>query len=227
MEATGGPNGIGLVKLMGRYAGFIAAHAVLANRDANFVLVPEVDFELGGANGFLTHLVRRLQARGHAVVVVAEGAGQHLFDEDTDTTPSTDPSGNARLRDVGVLLRDRISEYLKLMNVPFNVKYIDPSYLIRSAPATASDALFAGILGQMAAHAAMAGKTAMFVGYWNNQFTHVPIAAAVSGTKRLDPNGNFWQSVVECTGQPRNMLNNGENRDDVEDVLLADACVMS
>ena len=227
VEATGGPNGIGLVKLMGRYAGFIAAHAVLANRDANFVLVPEVDFELGGANGFLTHLLRRLQARGHAVVVVAEGAGQHLFDEDTDTTPSTDPSGNARLRDVGVLLRDRISEYLKLMNVPFNVKYIDPSYLIRSAPATASDALFAGILGQMAAHAAMAGKTAMFVGYWNNQFTHVPIAAAVSGTKRLDPNGNFWQSVVECTGQPRNMLNNGENRDDVEDVLLADACVMS
>ena len=227
VEATGGPNGIGLVKLMGRHAGFIAAHAALANRDANFVLVPEVEFELGGSNGFLTHLLRRLRARGHAVVVVAEGAGQHLFDEDTNTPPSTDQSGNARLRDVGILLRDRINEYLRLMDFSFNLKYIDPSYLIRSAPATASDALFAGILGQMAAHAAMAGKTAMFVGYWNNQFTHVPIAAAVSSTKRLDPNGNFWRSVVECTGQPRNMLNDGESQDNVEEVLLADTCLMA
>lgn len=227
VEATGAYNGIGLVKLMGRHAGFIAAHAVLASPDANFVLVPEVDFELGGANGFLTHLLRRLQARRHAVIVVAEGAAQQLFDEESAEAPRTDPSGNARLKDVGVLLRDRISEYLKLMDVPFSLKYIDPSYLIRSAPAQASDSLFAGILGQKAAHAAMAGKTAMFVGYWNNQFTHVPIDAAVSSTKRIDPQGNFWQSVVECTGQPRTMLNNAENLDDAKEALLAESCVVA
>jgi len=226
VEATGAPNGIGLVKLMGRHAGFIAAHAVLANRDANFVLIPEVDFELGGANGLLTHLFRRLKSRGHAVIVVAEGAAQHLFDDDSAASSATDPSGNKKLRDIGALLRDRISEYFKLMEVPLSLKYIDPSYLIRSAPATASDALFAGILGQMATHAAMAGKTAMAVGYWNNQFTHIPIAAA-SGAKGLDPNGNFWQSVVECTGQPRSMINGTEATDDAVEPLLEDSLVMA
>ena len=222
VEATGAYNGIGLLKLMGRHAGFIAAHAVLASRDANFVLVPELDFELGGANGFLPHLYRRLKSRGHAVVVVAEGAGQHLCDENPDRGTVTDPSGNARLEDIGLLLRDQISRYLKAMELPFTLKYIDPSYLIRSAPARANDTLFAGILGQAAAHAAMAGKTAMFVGYWNDHFMHVPIAAAASNTKRLDPNGNFWQSVLECTGQPRQMVNVGQDLADAEEAMLAE-----
>jgi len=225
VEATGAFNGMGLLKLMGRHAGFIAAHAVLATRDANFVLVPEVDFELAGANGFLTHLYRRLQARHHAVIVVAEGAGQQLFEEESDGSSATDPSGNQRLKDIGILLRDRISEYLRLMDMPFSLKYIDPSYLIRSAPSGPSDSLFAGTLGQMAAHAAMAGKTGMFVGYWNDQFTHVPLAAAVATTKRLDPQGNFWRSVVECTGQPRSMVNNGECAEVAEEMVLAGACV--
>ncbi len=224
VEATGAANGIGLVKLMGRHAGFIAAHAALANGDVNFVLVPEVDFELGGANGFLTHLYRRLQTRGHAVIVVAEGAGQNLFDETSEESSGTDPSGNVRLEDIGVLLRDRIDEYLSLMGASFTLKYIDPSYLIRSAPATASDSLFAGILGQMAVHAAMAGKTSLFVGYWNNKFTHVPIAAAVSKPKRLDPEGNFWQSVVECTGQPQRMVNDGDSLANGEEIALAESC---
>lgn len=222
VEATGACNGIGLVKLMGRQAGFIAAHAALASGDANFVLIPEVDFELGGENGFLPHLLRRLQARRHAVVVVAEGAGQGLFERENEGPQLTDPSGNERLKDIGLLLRDRISEYLRLMNVSATLKYIDPSYLIRSAPATPSDSLFAGILGQMAAHAAMAGKTAMFVGYWNERFTHVPIGAAVSVAKRLDPLGNFWQSVVECTGQPFSMANDNGGLES-EELLVADA----
>lgn len=223
VEACGTPNGVGLVKLMGRHAGFIAAHAVLANRDANFALVPEVDFDMVGANGFLTHLLRRLRARQHAVVVVAEGAAQHLFEQNGH---ATDASGNAKLNDIGIYLRDRISEYLKLMKFPFSIKYIDPSYLIRSAPATASDALFAGSLGQMAAHAAMAGKTGVFVGYWNDQFTHVPLAAAVNATKHLDPTGNFWQNVIESTGQPRCMKNGAECGEDIEDTLLAESLAM-
>ena len=132
-----------------------------------------------------------------------------------------------RLQDIGLLLKERIAEYLRLMEMPFSLKYIDPSYLIRSAPASASDSLFAGILGQMAVHAAMAGKTSMFVGYWNDQFTHVPITAAVSTTKRLDPNGNLWQSVIECTGQPRQMINSGESPGGAEEVLQPDPCLMA
>lgn len=212
VEATGAFNGVGLVKLMGRHAGFIAAHAALASRDADFVLVPEVETELAGANGLLAHLARKLRKQHHAVVVVAEGAGQNLF-EPVDGETEKDASGNVRLRDVGLLLRDRISEYLKLNGIPFTLKYIDPSYLIRAASATPSDSLFAGILGQMAAHAAMAGKTGMFVGYWNDQFTHAPIAAVLSRPKRLDPDGHLWQSVVECTGQPAQMTNDGTQDD--------------
>ncbi len=227
VEAKGAPNGIGLVKLMGRHAGFIAAHAVLASRDANFVLIPEVKFELGGDNGFLAHLYRRMQARDHAVIVVAEGAGQDLFDNDTSSPASRDASGNIKLKDIGTHLRDQIGQYLKIMEVRTNLKYIDPSYLIRSSPATASDSLFAGILGQMAAHAAMSGKTGMFVGYWNNKFTHVPISAAVNGSKRLDPLDDFWQNVIECTGQPRNMTNNGEDPFDSPGELLNEPCIMA
>ncbi len=218
VEATGAPNGIGLLKLMGRHAGFIATHAVLANRDANFVLIPEVEFELGGTNGFLPHLMRRLRDRGHAVIVVAEGAGQHLLEDDTDE--GTDASGNTRLKDIGVFLRDRISQYLNALGMPFTLKYIDPSYLIRSAPARPSDTLFAGVLGQAAAHAGMAGKTGMFVGYWNDQFMHVPISAGVSTAKQVDPNSNFWQSVLECTGQPRKMVNDGDGPDGHDAPLL-------
>ena len=229
VEALGTLNGVGLVKLMGRHAGFIAAHAVLANRDANFVLVPEVDFELVGANGFLPHLLRRLRSRRHAVVVVAEGAAQQMLEDGPDGAGATDASGNAKLKDVGVFLKNKISEYLRLMNVQFSLKYIDPSYLIRSAPATPSDSLFAGTLGQMAAHAAMAGKTGMFVSYWNDRFTHVPIAAAVATSKRLDPAGNFWQSVVEATGQPYCMNNSDDclEGEDVEASLLQEAHAMA
>lgn len=216
VEASGAYNGIGLIKLMGRHAGFIATHATLASREANYVLVPEIDFELGGEKGFLPHLYRRLEKKHHAVVVVAEGAGQHLMEDTSNANKETDQSGNARFSDIGVFLKDKISKYLKLMDMQFTLKYIDPSYLIRSSPATPNDALFAGILGQMAAHAAMAGKTSMFVGFWNDHFTHVPLSAAVSGGKRLDPNGNFWQRVIECTGQPRTMMNGLEADEDVE-----------
>lgn len=207
VEAAGAYNGIGLVKLMGRHAGFIAAHAVLASREANYLLVPEIDFELHGEGGFLAHLYRRIQARRHSVVVVAEGAGQGLFNDDGGREKTRDASGNVKFNDIGLLLQDRIREYFRLMGVPLNLKYIDPGYLIRSAPALASDSLFAGVLGQMAAHAGMAGKTGMFVGYWNDFFTHVPIAAAVSRTKRLDPDSHLWQSAIACTGQPRRMVN--------------------
>lgn len=221
VEANGTPNGIGLVKLMGRHAGFIAAHAVLANRDANFVLIPEVDFELAGANGLLPHLLRRLRSRKHAVIVVAEGAAQHLMKKAADAQ-ATDASGNLKLQDVGVFLKESISEYLRLNGLSFSLKYIDPSYLIRSAPAMPGDSLFAGTLGQMATHTAMAGKTGVFVGYWNDQFTHVPLAAAVNATKRIDPQGNFWQSVIESTGQPRSMLNRGAAGESAEESMFTE-----
>ena len=199
-EARGAWNGIGLVKLMGRQSGFIAAHASLTNHDVNYCLVPEVPFPLDGPHGLLRALETRLAARRHAVIVIAEGVEQDV--PNRMDVRAYDASGNRRLDDVGVFLRDRIARHFTARGQDVTIKYIDPSYTIRSLPANAFDAEFCLFLGQHAAHAGMAGKTDVVVGYWNQRFTHVPIGVAVAQRKLLDPNGPTWQGVLEVTGQP-------------------------
>lgn len=197
-EAEGYPYGIGLIKLMGRHSGFLAATASLAQQDVNFVLVPEVDFDLDGPNGLLAHLETRLVRRKHAVIVVAEGAGQKYFEETGD---ERDLSGNLKLKDIGLFLKDRITDYFKAKNLPIALKYIDPSYIIRSLPANANDHVFCSFLGRDAVHAGMAGKTNMLVGHWNNHFVHVPMKASAGKRKQVSPQGKLWLTVLEATGQ--------------------------
>jgi 6-phosphofructokinase 1 len=197
-EAEAAPNGIGLVRLMGRDSGFIAAYAVLADGHVNFCLVPEVRFSL---EGLLRAIGDRLERRGHATIVVAEGAGQDLL----APAAGRDASGNVKYGDIGTFLRDEISRHFKHAGVGISLKYIDPSYAIRSVPATAHDSAFCLLLGQYAAHAGMSGRTNMVVSFWNHQFTHVPIRLAVSERKKIDPDGPLWNSVLASTGQPREL----------------------
>ena len=200
-EAEGYYNGIGLVKLMGRHSGFIAANAALANNDANFVLVPEVAFPLEGPGGLFDVLEKRLAARRHAVILVAEGAAQDLIREHTGEQ-GADASGNVKLLDVGVFLKQCITEHFKDRGEDITLKYIDPSYTIRSIPANPSDSIYCAQLARNAVHAGMAGKTGMIVGRWNNVFTHVPIDLVTSRRKRIDPQDCLWMDVIEATGQP-------------------------
>jgi 6-phosphofructokinase 1 len=200
VESTGAPNGVGLVKLMGRHSGFIACYASLAMSDANFVLIPEVPFKLEGDNGLLCILRRRLEARGHAVVVVAEGAGQDLMES---AGGGTDASGNKKLTDVGPWLRDRITSHFKSIGVELNLKYIDPSYAIRSVPANPHDSVYCVRLAHNAVHAAMSGRTELLVGRWHGRFVHVPMPLAIRQRNTVDPHGDLWMSVLEATGQPR------------------------
>lgn len=201
-EAIGVWNGIGLVKLMGRYSGFIAAHATLANSQVNFCLVPEVPFAMEGEGGLLELLERRLGKRHHAVVVVAEGAGQELL---PDRDRGTDASGNPKLGDIGDWLGDRIRKHFDGGPVPVSIKYIDPSYLIRSLPANSFDSALCLTLGQHAVHAGMAGFTGLLVGSWRDRYTHVPLTVATESRRRIDPGGALWQRVLATTGQPRRM----------------------
>jgi 6-phosphofructokinase 1 len=197
-EAEAARNGIGLVKLMGRDSGFIAAYSALVNNHVNFCLVPEVPFTL---DRFLSALQERLERDSHAMIVVAEGAGQDLM----AASQERDASGNVKYGDIGVFLRDAITDHFKRKGTAITLKYIDPSYTIRSVPATAHDSALCLLLGQSAVHAGLSGRTNMVVSFWNHQFTHVPIALAVSERKKIDPESALWNSVVTSTGQPRDM----------------------
>ncbi|MGB8331740.1 MAG: ATP-dependent 6-phosphofructokinase [Polyangiales bacterium] len=199
VEAAGATNGVGLVKLMGRDAGFIAAGAALASQEANFVLVPEVPFPLDGQGGFLETLERRILTRGHALIVVAEGAGQHLLGS---TGLERDASGNRRYQDIGIFLRDRIELHFADRKLQLNLKYIDPSYVIRSVPANAWDRILTDRMARAAVHAAMAGKTDAMIGYWNQEIVHVPISTAMAERKRMPLQSDLWNAVLATTGQP-------------------------
>ncbi|HCE69167.1 MAG: diphosphate--fructose-6-phosphate 1-phosphotransferase [Geobacteraceae bacterium GWC2_55_20] len=197
-EATGARNGIGLVKLMGRDSGFIAAYSTLVDSQVNFCLVPESAFSF---SGLLKSLEERLTQRGHAVIVVAEGAGQELL----TATAEHDASGNLKLGDIGMYLRDAIKGHFAGNGIEINLKYIDPSYIIRSQPANPHDSALCLLLGHNAVHAGMSGRTNMVVGVWNHQYTHVPIALATRQRKKIDPEGWLWNSVLASTGQPREL----------------------
>jgi 6-phosphofructokinase 1 len=197
-EAMSTPGGVGLVKLMGRHSGFIACYAALAHHDVDMVVIPEVPFRLEGERGLLAAIRARVDDNGHAVVVVAEGAGQDLPVADGG---GTDASGNAKLVDFGRLLRDRIIEDFEQAGVELNLRYVDPGYAIRSVPANGYDAVYCLRLAQAAVHAAMMGRTAMVVGQWHGRFVHVPISLATGSRNRVDPDGDLWMSVMEATGQ--------------------------
>jgi len=198
-EARSVENGIALVKLMGRHAGFIAAGATVACQDVNFTLVPEVPFKLDGARGFLAALKERILQRSHALIVVAEGAGQDLF---TDNEVRRDASGNIKSKDIGVYLRERIEAYFKSEKIPVVMRYIDPSYLVRSSPANAEDSILCDLFARNAVHAAMAGKTGLVIGYMHNLFIHVPIELLASRTKVMEPDSLTWNAALSATGQP-------------------------
>jgi len=202
IEAEGAWRGVGLVRLMGRLSGYIATHAALAAGSTDVVLIPESPFALEGENGLYEVVERRLKKQGHAVIVVAEGAGQDLFDE---KDIRVDASGNRKLNDIGRFLGDRLIAHFKQAGNPINLKYIDPSYIIRAMPASPTDAIFCRRLGENAVHAAMAGRTGMVVGIWSDHFTHVPLSAATSASKRIDTDGELWRSVLQMTGQPPRM----------------------
>lgn len=203
IEAEDAIDGIGIVKVMGRESGFIAAHTALAINDVNYVLIPEVPFDIDGENGLLAHLERRFKRRHHAVILAAEGAGQDLI----EISGTVDASGNKKLADIGLYLKDKIAEHFKKMQMEINIKYIDPSYIIRSAPANPNDSIYCARLGTNAVHAAMAGKTEMIISLINDQFVHVPIRLAVSKKNRINPDKGLWRDVTAVTGQPRLMKN--------------------
>ena len=207
IEAESAINGVGLVKVMGRESGFIAAHTALASSDVNYVLIPEVPFELEGPNGLWESMKERLNRRHHAVVLIAEGAGQNLL----ISSNAVDASGNKVLGDIGVYLKNRFSELAKRDGIKLNLKYIDPSYIIRGSAANPNDSIYCSRLGANAVHAAMSGRSGLIVSMVHDRYVHIPIKLSVGQRNLVDPESDLWRDVVVQTGQPLLMLN--ESRD--------------
>lgn len=207
-EAKDAYNGIGIVRLMGRDSGFIAANATLATSEANVCLIPELDFDLHGEKGLMTFLEKRMRQKHHVLIVVAEGAGQKYVAD--KSTQQKDASGNLIMGDIGIFLRAKIKEHFAAKKIPVSIKYIDPSYNIRSCPPTPNDSIFCFQLAQMAVHAGMSGRTGIVMGYMNGQFTHIPIPIATLKRKQIDLHSQLWLSVLESTGQPTTFLNETE-----------------
>ena len=203
-EAESAINGVGLVKVMGRESGFIAAHTALAASDVNYVLIPEVPFELEGKNGLWEHLKDRLNRRHHAVVLVAEGAGQNLL----EASNAVDASGNKVLSDIGVFLKNKFSELAKRDKFTINLKYIDPSYIIRASAANPNDSIYCSRLGANAVHAAMSGRSGLIISMIHDRYVHIPIKLSVGRRNLVDPESDLWRDVVVQTGQPPLMVNN-------------------
>ena len=203
VEAKSSINGIGLVKVMGRDSGFIAAHTALASHEVNFVLIPEVPFNLEGYNGFLHHLEERIKQSHHAVIIVAEGAMQDLLIKDK----KFDAGGNVKMADVGIYIRSRIIKHFEERKIDINLKYIDPSYAIRSAPANPDDSIYCERLGNASVHAAMAGKTKCIIGLVNNRFVHLPIKVVISHRNKVNPESSLWRDTLDATHQPPLMIN--------------------
>ncbi|KAK8492932.1 hypothetical protein V6N13_076683 [Hibiscus sabdariffa] len=198
IEAHSAYHGIGVVKLMGRSSGFIAMQSSLASGQVDICLIPEVPFRLHGPHGVLRHLNYLIETKGSAVVCVAEGAGQNLIEK----TNATDASGNIVLGDIGVHIQQETKKYFKELGIPADVKYIDPTYMIRACRANASDGILCTVLGQNAVHGAFAGYGGITVGICNTHYVYFPIPEVISHPREVDPNSRMWHRCLTSTGQP-------------------------
>jgi 6-phosphofructokinase 1 len=194
-EASSHRFGIGIVKLMGRHSGFIAAHASVASGASHLCLIPEqpVSIEV-----ILSLLKARFETSSYCVITVAEGFGQDW----AVGSDKRDASGNKVLIDIGVILKDKIDKFMKSQKElypEYTIKYIDPSYMIRACAPNSSDAGFCTNLSTFAVHEAMAGHTNCIIAQRYSNFILVPIRAATSIQRRVDTTGNLWRQVRETT----------------------------
>nr|AIE47276.1 phosphofructokinase [Hevea brasiliensis] len=202
VEAESIENGIGLVKLMGRNSGFIAMYATLASRDVDCCLIPESPFYLEGEGGLFDYIEKRLKENGHMVIVIAEGAGQELLSQTIQSTQQ-DASGNKLLQDVGLWISQRIKDYFsKQKKMTINLKYIDPTYMIRAIPSNASDNVYCTLLAQSVLHGAMAGYTGFTSGLVNGRQTYIPFYRIIEKQNKVVITDRMWARLLSSTNQP-------------------------
>ncbi|OIW15741.1 hypothetical protein TanjilG_04276 [Lupinus angustifolius] len=203
VEAGSVENGIGVVKLMGRYSGFIAMYATLASRDVDCCLIPESPFYLEGPGGLYDYIEKTLKENGHMVIVIAEGAGQELVSESIQSKNKQDESGNKLLQDVGLWISQNIKDHFaKEKTLAITLKYIDPTYMIRAIPSNASDNVYCTLLAQSAVHGAMAGYTGYTSGLVHGRQTYIPFYRITERQNNVVITDRMWARLLSSTNQP-------------------------
>ncbi|CAH2077897.1 unnamed protein product [Thlaspi arvense] len=220
VEAESIENGIGVVKLMGRYSGFIAMYATLASRDVDCCLIPESPFYLEGEGGLFEYIEKRLKESGHMVLVIAEGAGQDLMSKSMESKTLEDASGNKLLKDVGLWLSQSIKDHFNQKKMVMNLKYIDPTYMIRAVPSNASDNVYCTLLAQSAVHGAMAGYTGYVSGLVNGRQTYIPFYRITEKQNHVVITDRMWARLLSSTNQP-SFLSPKDVSDDKEKPMSA------
>ncbi|VVB11182.1 unnamed protein product [Arabis nemorensis] len=220
VEAESIENGIGVVKLMGRYSGFIAMYATLASRDVDCCLIPESPFYLEGEGGLFEYIEKRLKESGHMVLVIAEGAGQDLMSKSMESMTLKDASGNKLLKDVGLWLSQSIKDHFNQKKMVMNLKYIDPTYMIRAVPSNASDNVYCTLLAQSAVHGAMAGYTGYVSGLVNGRQTYIPFYRITEKQNNVVITDRMWARLLSSTNQP-SFLSPKDVSDDIEKPMSA------
>lgn len=202
VEAESAENGVGVVKLMGRYSGFIAMYATLANRDVDLCLIPESPFYLEGEGGLFEYVEKRLKEDGHMVIVIAEGAGQDLLDKELSLGNEKDASGNKLLADNGLWISQKIKDHFARNKLQLTLKYIDPTYMIRAIPSNASDNVYCTLLAQSCVHGAMAGYTGYTSGLVNGRQTYIPFNRINEQRNHVVITDRMWARLLSSTNQP-------------------------
>nr|GME10558.1 ATP-dependent 6-phosphofructokinase 5, chloroplastic-like [Ipomoea batatas]GME16659.1 ATP-dependent 6-phosphofructokinase 5, chloroplastic-like [Ipomoea batatas] len=96
----------------------------------------------------------------------------------------------------------QVKKYFREIGVPADVKYIDPTYMIRACRANASDGILCTVLGQNAVHGAFAGYSGITVGICNTHYVYFPIPEVISQARCVDHNSRMWHRCLTSTGQP-------------------------
>ena len=148
--------------------------------------MPEKSFSV---DALLRYVNEKLDEKDHCILVVAEGVNTRVVDGNGPVTVDGD---------VGPWLCAQLKANLESISL----KYVDPSYAVRSAPSNAADTIFCSRLAQHAAHGALGGSTAFAVGTVNTHYVEIPLQDFANRAAVCAVTGRIFGDLVRSTGQP-------------------------
>jgi len=176
-------------EMMGRYAGWIAAHSGIAG-GADAILIPEIPFSLERVCEKISE--REKDGKHHSLVVVAEGARLQGGDFVTRETPAAGigPSGGAfreaRLGGVATMVADEIQQRLGK-----ETRICVLGHLQRGGVPTTFDRLLCTRFGVGAVRLVSENKFGLMVAHIPPDTVGIPLPEAIGRLSTVPPTGDI------------------------------------